>query len=138
MCVCVCGHIFALPAMDLGFRPVSVPFLLCVDLLQNCVCQGWRESQNLRVDIILHIGVHIFEVNRYVAPHNENPTFMAHTKYPHSLFLPHVQNQETSGTEQEYQGEGGEGDGGEEDEKSERGGGEEEDGDSEQGGGGDE
>ena len=122
----------ALPAMDLEFRLCSVL------IWYNIVCQGWRESQNLRVDIILNIGVHIFEVNIYVAPHNKNPTFMAHTKYPHSLFLPHVQNQETSGTEQEYQGEGGEGDGGEEDEKSERGGGEEEDGDSEQGGGGDE
>ena len=44
---------------------------------------------------------------------------MAHTKHPH--FLPHVQNQETSGTEQECEGEGGEGDG-----------------ESEEGGGGDE
>lgn len=69
------AHIFALSAMDLGFHPVSVPFLFCVDLVQNCVCQGWRESQNLRVDILLNIGVHIFEVNIYLAPHKKNPTF---------------------------------------------------------------
>ena len=54
-----------------------------------------------------------------VLPFNKNLT---HTKHPHSLLPSHVQNQETSGTEQKHQGEGGEG----------------EDGEGEEGGGGDE
>ena len=53
----------------------------------------------------------------------KDPKSLAYTKYPYSI-LPHVQNQETSGTEQECEGEGGERDEG--------------DGESEEGGGGDE